>query len=253
MHFIKSIFCKYLVSALLFSLPFDTAFASSSFDNIFPKKTVYFGVNMGGGSTEWKYLVDTTDPLNDGVNPSFSTPTAVTEGGPSWGVVFGYDVSKNFAIELQYMQFANANIHLNQNSSYLDQNGNSIMDMVSKTDAYSLSGKFFAQVGDTHLRAFAAVGAGLVQRHDPLVGYNVNAQIVNGNGDLVDPNYTGKDASVSCVTPYLSSGLTYSFTRHWMLESGFQYYTGFGKSQVNPVVSFIPFAWDAYGRLAYQL
>ena len=53
--------------------------------NLFPSKTVYFGVNMGGGSTEWKYLVDTMDP--DGDNTE--TPSAVKEGGPSWGVVFG--------------------------------------------------------------------------------------------------------------------------------------------------------------------
>jgi len=56
----------------------------------------------------------------------------------------------------------------------------------------------------------------------------------------------------SCITPYMSAGLNYSFTRHWILESGFQYYTGFGASEVEPVNDFIPFAWDVYGRLAYQ-
>lgn len=198
---------------------------------LFPKKTVYFGFNMGGGSTEWKYLVDTTDP-ND---PSYTTPTKVTEGGPSWGVVFGYDVSKNFAIEMQYMQFADAHIELSPFSPY------PITSMTSRTDAYSLSGKFLAQVGETRLRAFAAIGAGLVERRDPLVNFDPNAV------------FWGDNRNAYCVTPYLSSGVVYSFSRHWMVESGFQYYTGFGKSQLNPVASFIPFAWDAYGRLAYQL
>lgn len=227
------------------SLVMFSAEATAVTDSIFPSKTVYFGLNVGGGSTEWRYLVDTTD-AND---PSYTTPSAVTEGGPSWGAVLGYDVSKNFALEFQYMQFANAHITLFETSPYVDQNGNNIAGIVSHTDAYSISGKFLAQLGHTHLRAFAAVGAGLVERTDPLVNFQVST---NPNPPPFS-NYTGKSSTLSCITPYLSSGLVYNFTRHWMLESGFQYYTGFGRSELNPVSGFIPFAWDAYGRIAYQL
>lgn len=233
-----------LTSLLCF---FPSAYAAAAFNTLFPKKTVYFGVNMGNGSTEWKYLVDTTDPHD----PSYTTPSGVTEGGPSWGVVFGYDVSKNFSIEMQYMQFANAHIQLSPYSPYVDANNNQIMSIVSKTDAYSISGKFFAQLGLTRLRAFAAIGAGIVQRTDPLVNYT-NSGTAYANPPPFS-NYTGKSATATCVTPYLSSGLDYSFSRHWILESGFQYYTGFGRTQLDPVASFIPFAWDVYGRLAYQI
>lgn len=243
-------FFKYLLLASLPLFFLSSVQADTTVDfskNIFPTKTVYFGVNLGGGTTEWSYLVDTTDADQVGGN----TPVHVTEGGPSWGVALGYDVSKNFDIELQYMQFANSNIDLGENSQYTDQNGNSITNIVSKTQAYSLSGKFLAQVGHTHLRAFASVGAGVVVRSDPLVGYHFTP---SDNPPLYgSSNYTGKNSDVTCVTPYLSSGLVYSFTRHWMLESGFQYYTGFGQSNVYPVGTFIPFAWDAYGRLSYQI
>ncbi|MDP1573930.1 MAG: hypothetical protein Q8L78_03225 [Coxiellaceae bacterium] len=216
--------------ALLFLFITCVASASDdSYDYLFPSRTVYVGVNVGGGSTEWQYLVDTTDP--DGTT-SGTTPTDVSEGGPSWGVVFGYLVGKNFAFELQYMQFANSTITLDGNtypqvtcSDDFDRTGCS--PMVSKTDAYSLSGKLFVPVGKTHMRVFAAVGAGLVQRSDVI-------------------NHT------SSVAPYMSAGLDYNFTRHWILESGFQYYTGFGASEVDPVDDFIPFAWDAYARIAYQ-
>jgi hypothetical protein len=211
---------------------------------VFPSKKLYFGINLGGGSTEWKYLVDTTDPSN---SVSTTTPAAVSEGGPSWGVVFGFDISKNFAIEMQYMQFANADIQLGANSSYVDQNDNSLTSITSETSAYSLSGKFFAQIADTAMRAFAAAGAGLVQRTDPLVNYNDNYP-----NPPPFSNYTGNATTISCVTPYLSAGLNYTASKHWMIESGFQYYTGFGRSQLDPVASFIPFAWDAYGRIAYE-
>ena len=124
------------------------------------------------------------------------------------------------------MQFANATIYFDPLSWYTIEQG--ITSFVSRTDAYSLSGKFMVPVGvRTHLRAFAAVGAGLVERSD----------IIN---------------TLSCITPYLSTGLNYSFTQHWMLESGFQYYPGFGASEKLPVNDFIPSAWDAYARLAYQ-
>lgn len=179
---------------------------------------------MGGGSTEWKYLVDTLDDDNSPVKDS--TPTHVDEGGPSWGIVLGYRVGRNFSVELQYMQFANAHIKFADDGTYAIVYG--ITQIISKTEAYSLSGKFFSQIANTHLRAFAAVGAGLVNRED----------VINNS---------------SCVTPYLSAGIIYNLSSHWMLESGFQYYTGFGAAEMEPVKDFIPFAWDAYARLVYQI
>lgn len=240
--------CKRLVTLSLFLFLPVFCFASDDSSPLFPSKSFYFGVNMGGGSTEWKYLVDKTDLSGQ---TDSGTPTNVSEGGPSWGVVFGYDVSKNFAIELQYMQFANATIYFAPGSSYMYADGTNILSIVSKTHAFSLSGKFFVRIAKTHLRAFSAIGAGLVIRRDILVNYD------DDSGPYLTPppfsNVDGQDGEASCITPYVSAGLNYSFSRHWMIESGFQYYTGFGKSQLTPVSSFIPFAWDAYGRLAYQL
>jgi len=206
-------FCALLLVFFSFSVQAST---------LFPKKTVYFGVNMGGGSTEWRYLVDSQH-----VDPA--TPKHVSEGGPSWGLVVGYDVSKNFELEAQYMQFANANITFNSISTYSYPELHGATSIISRTDAISVSARFLAQLGHSHLRAFAAIGPGLVQRVDALA------------------------KTKSAVAPYMSGGLVYSFTRHWMLESGFQYYTGFGRSSLHPVRYFIPFVWDAYGRLAYQL
>lgn len=217
-------FIKLFLSLLLFFVA-SLGIAEST-DSLFPKKTVYFGINVGGGSTEWKYLVDTTDPADDAADTTL--PTSVTEGGPSWGAVFGYDVSKNFAVELQYMQFANAHINFSPVDSIYALPPYNFTSMTSQTSAYSLSGKYLAQIARLPVRAFAAVGAGVVQRRDILF-----------KGD--------------CVTPYLSSGLVYSASRHWMIESGFQYYTGFGDSELRPVNNYIPFAWDAYARIAYQI
>jgi opacity protein-like surface antigen len=197
--------------------------------DFFPAKTVYFGVNVGGGYTTWKYLVDTIDPPGSAVKDT--TPSGVEEGGPSWGVVFGFDVARNFAIELQYMQFANSHITFDPDAAlaYNLNDGSTSATIISRTAAYSLSGKFFVPVGNqTRLRAFAAVGAAQVERRDVI-------------------------ADRSCVTPYLGAGADYHFTRHWIVESGFQYYTGFGVSELQPVSDFVPFAWDAYARLAYQL
>ena len=210
-------------------LPFVSVALPEGDALLYPSRTAYIGVNLGGGSTEWKYLVDTTDLPGASTG---SVPVDVNEGGPSWGVVFGYDVNKNFAIELQYMRFADSNITFDE----LGYDTYGYYNFISRTDAYSLSGKFLVPVGTvpTRLRVFAAVGAGMVERHDAVLLNTMTARML------------------SCITPYLSAGANYSFTRHWMLESGFQYYTGFGVSEVNPVNDFIPFAWDAYARVAYQ-
>ena len=219
------------ISRILLILSFcccSAAFAGS-LDSLFPSRTVYFGVNMGGGYTTWKYLVDTVDPPGSAVKET--TPSGVNEGGPSWGVVFGYDLARNFAVELQYMRSADSHITFAPDAAlaYNLSDGSVPATNLSRTDAYSLSGKFFVPVGvNTHMRVFAAVGAGQVERRDVI-------------------------AKRSCVTPYLSAGADYHFTRHWILEGGFQYYTGFGVAEVEPVSDFVPFAWDGYARLAYQL
>ena len=190
---------------------------------LFPDWSMYFGVNLGGGATTWKYLVDTIDPpyAKTGV-----TPIKVKEGGPSWGLVFGVNVNRYFAMELQYMHFADSQIYLDP----VIQNY-PVTYMISHTQAYSLSGKFYLPLGDrlTAFRAFSAVG----------VGYVIRSDVINKRA--------------ACVTPYMSAGISYNFTKHMIVESGFQYYTGFGASEILPVQHFIPFAWDAYFRMAYQL
>lgn len=214
---------KMIQWSALGALFFCAAYASNQ--DLFPENTLYVGVNVGGGSTEWKYLVDRIDPTPGSTGGT--TPIAVEEGGPSWGLVAGFNINKNFAIEMQYMQFADSHLTFDDDgaSAYLIPN-----TIISKTEAYSLSAKFLVPVGPrekTHLRAFAAIGPGLVIRSDLI-------------------------KSSSAIAPYVSAGLNYSFTRHFILESGFQYYTGFGATEVLPVNNFIPFAWDAYARLAYQ-
>src|SRR3989344_3129291 len=56
-------------------------FSAPLFAMTFSKNAVYVGINVGAGSTEWKYLVDKLDE-NGSLN--VSTPSKVTEGGPSW-------------------------------------------------------------------------------------------------------------------------------------------------------------------------
>src|SRR3990167_9052988 len=118
----------------------STALAEN-LDGLFPTKTVYFGVNMGGGYTTWKYLVDTADPPDTAVKET--TPSGVREGGPSWGVVFGYDLARNFAVELQYMRFADSHITFDPDAAlaYNLSDGTAPATILSKTEAYSLSGK----------------------------------------------------------------------------------------------------------------
>lgn len=218
---------KILTALLLFTVA-STVFAAaprSSVQSYFTSRSVYIGVNVGGGSTEWKYLVDSIDPIEFPA-ARWATPKSVREGGASWGVVLGYNVSKNFAVELQYVKFSDVHMTFYKMSPYTLKDG--VTGMVSHTWAYSVSGKFFAQLAETHMRAFSAVGVGVVHRQDVLAKSNL------------------------CVTPYMSAGLNYALTHHIFLESGFQYYTGFGASEAHPVYDFIPFAWDAYFRFTYQ-
>ena len=67
---------------------------------------------MGLGSTTWTGLVPESKNQNLAIN--ISTPINAREGGSSLGALAGYEFTPYFALEANYMRFADAKSFLMQ-------------------------------------------------------------------------------------------------------------------------------------------
>lgn len=179
----------------------------------------YVGSTIGYGSTTWAELID---------NDSWvSTPIKVNEGGVDGGIFTGYEFGPHFAVEAQYLQFRKAQIFFNKDVSDYTQN-DGVSQMTSRTRTYSLETKFMAPIFSSPIRGFATAGAAVTRRSDVLAHTDHR------------------------LSPVFGAGFNYDVTKHVMSEFGFQYYTGYGKSENDPVYDYIPFLYSIHFKLAYR-
>ncbi len=188
----------------------------ANFDCIPPAEhPFYIGGILGYGNTNWQQMIS-----QDGASSS-STPVSGGGSGVAEGLFFGYELTSHFAVEANYMHFPTADIQFSPGNLY------GISSMTSHTNEYTLMGKFMVPLGYSKLKAFSEVGPAYVQRSDV----------------LADKGHVGAGFGV---------GLDYNITPRWMTELGFQYYTGFGTSELEPVYDYIPFLYTVNLRLAYR-
>lgn len=209
-----------LHALLLLCLP--TFLSHAETPNIF-NRTVYAGAMFGFGSTTWEGLVPTKSNQNAAIN--MSTPISVTEGGRTWGFLAGYEFSRYFALEANYMRFADATIGFDEVSIFsFDHNG--ARSFKTQTEAYSVMGKIMLVVPNTDLRVYSSAGIANLHRQD-----------------LLMDDWR--------ITPTFGFGVNYHFTEQIMGEIGGTYVAGFGESQLNPTDTFHPFLYSVAFRLAY--
>lgn len=193
--------------------------------NNMPKHPFYVGAIGGFGSTTWKGLVPIKE--NQNVALMLSTPTEVEEGGVVSGVLAGYEFSNFFAIEANYIQYAEAKIHFDSMSIYsFFHNGSESLS--SKTQTVSVMGKIMAPIPHSRARIFSSVGVAGVYRKDI----------------IVDDWRPG---------PSFGLGINYNFTERIMGEIAGNFTVGYGESQLSPVDSYYPFLYSVAFHLIYRV
>lgn len=181
---------------------------------------LYFGGTVGYGSTNWDALVD-KHAETDGSD--ISTPVSVTDKGAVWSVLAGYEFSPHFALQGNFQHYPEARIYFDEYSYYYP-----IMEMKSHTDAWSLISKFMVPLWHTGFRAFADMGPAYVYRQDEM-----------------------RDIGRWAAT--FGGGFNYDLTAHIMPEINFTYITGNGKSDTQPVKSYMPFLYSVNVGLVFRL
>lgn len=183
----------------------------------------YFGGAVAYGKTTWPKLVDNEQNVLFQRLVEQSVPKSVVDSGVTWGGFIGYRFDKNFAAEATYMRYPNSRITFNEDTLYYP-----LTEFISRTQAYSLIGKFLYPLFNSRVDAFADAGVGFIRRSDVL-------------------------EKTTRVTPTFGVGLACNVSKHVMTEVGFKYYAGYGKSEIRPVKDFVPFIYSVYFRLGYRL
>jgi hypothetical protein len=213
-------YVKTLVSFFLFLF---SVFGEAAPENIQPPQPIYIGVLGGYGSTTWAGLVPRQENINIATN--LSTPIKVEEGGGVWGVLAGYELIPNFALELSYIQYPSASVLFDEESLFAFDN-DGLTNFETQTDTINLMGKFMFYLPRTAVRVFSSAGVAAIHRNDLLL-----------NEWRYDPTF--------------GVGFNYHFTERLMAELAGNYTAGFGEAQLNPTNTYFPFLYSVSLRLAY--
>jgi hypothetical protein len=212
---------KKIIITTVLSLGLHTSFASSNE----VENPWFVGGVLGYGSTTWNGLVPNASAQSDALK--LSTPIEVREGGFIWGVSGGVEAIKNFQLQLEYLDFPDANVKFDEFSLYADENNNET-EFNSKTHVWSIQGKFLVPWQDSNLRIFASGGPAWMSRRDNLY-----------ENDL--------------WTPTFGIGLNYIVNKYSMVDVAFSYTAGNGQSELNPSAHYMPFLYGVLVRLYIRL
>lgn len=181
------------------------------------KYPMYVGPIFGYGTTTWRQIVGRDDLSR------LSTPVNVEEGGFTYGLLIGYNLSTWFALEASYVRIPTATIYLDPESS----DDYPIKQFNNRTNLYTIVGKFIVPISDTNVGAFADAGMGIVQRSDFY-------------------------ANVSRITGAFGFGFMVNPVQHLLVQVGFRLYMGYGRSEALPVKDFVPFVYTVHMAVAYR-
>ena len=187
----------------------------------------YIGPSMGYASTDWGFLVTPNFlPNGDWNMAAASAPVAAKDSGADFSVLAGYRFSKYFAIEGSYSYFHNTHVTLDSANYILDKHHvtttGGTYTFNSKTQAIALQLKLSLPItfwGLKNLSVFSSLGPEVTFRKDMF-------------------------ADTSRIGGVFGAGLDYDFNSRISSQLYFNYYTGYGESNVYPVEGYMPFIYQ---------
>ncbi len=192
-------------------------------DDLF-KHRFYIGAVGGWGSTTWQGLVPTDE--NQNLAMSISTPLEVNEGGGVFGVSAGYEVTRYFAFEANYVDYPDAILTFDQESFFsFEQNG--LTELRTHTQTASLIAKVMLILPNTSMRLFSGAGVASVWRKDD-----------------INTDYR--------ISPTFAFGVNMNFNERLMGELGTTYTAGYGEPEINPTKDFVPFLYSVFVKAALR-
>lgn len=192
----------------------------------------YFGLSTGYGNSDWEEITTVPDSLAAQGAPIGTTGS----GGFAWGGFMGYQFSKHFTVEANYVRYPQTTVQFQP-----DYNNYNLRSLKTNTDSLSFLGKIMVPFGFTSIYVYADAGLTLVHRKD------VSLDPIPGENPLV-----GK-VNEWHSGPSFGFGVAMNITRRIFSEAGFQYTTGFDKADAQPAKDYIPFVYNIMFNLGMRL
>lgn len=188
------------------------------------KYPFYIGAVGGWGSTTWQGLVPSEE--NQNIAMSISTPVEVQEGGGIWGLSAGYELTRYFAVEANYVDYPDAVLTFDPDSFFaFEQDG--LTQLRTHTQTASLLAKVMLVIPKTSMRVFSGAGVASVWRKD-------------------DISYDYR------ISPTFAFGVNMNINEHLMGELGTTYTAGYGEAEINPTKDFVPFLYSFFVKAALR-
>lgn len=178
----------------------------------------YLGFTVGRGSTNWSGMVDKHAITDDS---DLSVPVRAEDTGFVWGGMAGYEFSPLFAVEFNYRHYSTSELHFDDMNQYFE----TAQNMPSRTQSINLVAKVMVPIFRTGFRFYSELGPAYTYRRDVLAN-------------------TGHMAAA------FGGGFNLNITTHLMTQIGFNYTTGYGKSETAPVKDYFPFLYSVDFSLA---
>ncbi len=219
----KSKLSAILATALVLLLGFSSITHAMPTDS--PKYRMFFGVAGGFGSTDWDMLVTPDDPLNA---LTLTNPVRASDKGFVFSVFAGFYMTPNFAIQVGFARFPKTRLVFAPFSNYNFPDNSVYNSIMSCTYAYSLLLKVIVPIPNyLRFRPFLDAGATFINRQDFL-------------------------ANKTHLAPQFGIGFIVALTQRFFATLDFQYYTGFGRSDIHPARDYIPFLYQIRFGLAVR-
>ncbi len=189
-----------ILLALLLSLP-SVVLASETFSEHF----FYVGLMGGYANVDWGPVIS-TDRATLATNP-----TSAEGVGGLYGFDAGYQLNPYLQFEVEYMRLPTSNLTY----SVAAHRNYGVVDSTSIMDFYAVIAKFIVPLAETGLSLFTDAGPAYQRRSD-----NV--------------------AVIGTYEPTFGAGVLYRASPNIQLEASFQYGSGTGESEMNPMDDYIP-------------
>ena len=189
-----------ILLALLLSLP-GAAFAAEFFSEHF----FYVGLIGGYANVDWGPVISTdraTLPTN---------PTNAEGTGGLYGFDAGYQLNPYVQFEAEYIRLPSSSLTY----SVAAHRNYGVLSSTTTMDFYGVIAKFIVPLANTGLSVFTDAGPAYQHRSD-----NV--------------------AEISAYEPTFGAGFLYRASPNIQLEASFQYASGTGESEMNPMDDYIP-------------
>lgn len=180
----------------------------------YTENPLYIGILGGYGDTDWERLVSKDDATEE------ATPTSATGDGLVYGAFAGYQPFKNFAFELQYMRFPDADL------KFLPGNALGWSDTISETQYYAAIIKLLVPIKKSW-HVFGDIGAAYVHRSDDI-------------------------ADIGNTRPTFGFGGEYTISKHLFSSLSFEYTPGTGQASADSSAHYIPYLYSIQLGLGYR-